>query len=193
MKKLFIHCILFTLAGMLFSSCGNFTKMSLTKRHYRPGYYLYFGGVKHNNALTTSTRELVRNVPQISVVSIAKHESSIAQTVSVIASKKMDRVQKIAVPNKIWADKPEVNTLPETAQNYSTQNAGSANIYTSESGHHERDENISFVLVVICAIFLPPLGVALMYGIHDYFWIDLILTLIFFFPGMIFALIVVLM
>jgi len=61
-------------------------------------------------------------------------------------------------------------------------------------GHHDRDNSsVPFVVIVLCAIFIPPLGVGLMYGINSYFWIDLILTLLFFFPGMIFALIVVLM
>jgi uncharacterized membrane protein YqaE (UPF0057 family) len=46
---------------------------------------------------------------------------------------------------------------------------------------------------VICAILLPPLGVYLHEGVvNKRFWIDLVLTLLFFIPGMIYALIVVL-
>ncbi|MBL0177072.1 MAG: YqaE/Pmp3 family membrane protein [Ignavibacteria bacterium] len=46
-------------------------------------------------------------------------------------------------------------------------------------------------LIVLC-IFLPPLAVALVYGITDKFWIDLLLTLCFWLPGVIYALIQVL-
>ena len=46
-------------------------------------------------------------------------------------------------------------------------------------------------LIVLC-IFLPPLAVALVYGISDKFWIDLLLTLCFWLPGVIYALIQVL-
>ena len=49
------------------------------------------------------------------------------------------------------------------------------------------------LLMVILAILLPPLAVYLHEGeINTKFWIDLILTLLFFIPGVIYALIVVL-
>jgi uncharacterized membrane protein YqaE (UPF0057 family) len=41
---------------------------------------------------------------------------------------------------------------------------------------------------VVCCIFLPPLGVALVYGISDKFWICLALTFCFWIPGVIYAL-----
>jgi uncharacterized membrane protein YqaE (UPF0057 family) len=55
------------------------------------------------------------------------------------------------------------------------------------------DSNISTLLLVIIAILLPPLAV----GLHDRglstrFWIDLLLTLLFYIPGLIYALIVIL-
>ena len=46
------------------------------------------------------------------------------------------------------------------------------------------------LLSIILAILLPPLGVALQYGISKKFWINLILTLIGWLPGVIHALIV---
>ncbi len=49
------------------------------------------------------------------------------------------------------------------------------------------------VLLVILAILLPPLAVYLHEGeINNKFWLDLVLTLLFFLPGVIYALIVVL-
>ena len=49
------------------------------------------------------------------------------------------------------------------------------------------------VLLVILAILIPPLAVYLHEGvINKRFWIDLILTLLFYLPGMIYALVVVL-
>lgn len=47
-------------------------------------------------------------------------------------------------------------------------------------------------LLIILAILLPPLAVYLHEGvINSKFWIDLLLTLLFYIPGMIYALIVV--
>lgn len=48
------------------------------------------------------------------------------------------------------------------------------------------------LLLVILAILLPPAAVAAKSGITSQFWLNLILTLFFFVPGMIHALIVVL-
>ncbi len=48
-------------------------------------------------------------------------------------------------------------------------------------------------LLVILAILIPPLAVYLHQGeINSKFWIDLLLTLLFYLPGMIYALVVVL-
>ncbi len=58
------------------------------------------------------------------------------------------------------------------------------------AGH---DPSESKVLLVILAILLPPLAVYLHEGeINSKFWISLLLTLLFFLPGVIYALIVVL-
>jgi len=48
------------------------------------------------------------------------------------------------------------------------------------------------VLLVILAILLPPLAVYLLEGVTTNFWIDLILTLFFWLPGIIFALYLIL-
>jgi uncharacterized membrane protein YqaE (UPF0057 family) len=51
----------------------------------------------------------------------------------------------------------------------------------------------STALQVICAILIPPLGVYLHEGeINSKFWIDLLLTLLFYVPGLVYALIVIL-
>ena len=47
------------------------------------------------------------------------------------------------------------------------------------------------IIKIILAILLPPIAVFLDSGISKKFWINLILTLLFFFPGMIHALLVV--
>ncbi len=44
------------------------------------------------------------------------------------------------------------------------------------------------VLRIVLAIFLPPVAAFLTVGIGLHFWLNLILTLLFFFPGVIHAL-----
>ncbi len=56
-----------------------------------------------------------------------------------------------------------------------------------------KEPSTNTLLLVILAILLPPLAVYLYEGeINNKFWIALLLTLLFFLPGMIYALIVIL-
>lgn len=48
------------------------------------------------------------------------------------------------------------------------------------------------VLTIILTVLIPPVGVAMHDGISSRFWISLVLTLLFFVPGLIYSLIVVL-
>lgn len=58
---------------------------------------------------------------------------------------------------------------------------------------HGGEPSTNKLLLVILAILLPPLAVYLHQGeINKKFWIDLLLTLLFFLPGIIYALIVIL-
>lgn len=50
------------------------------------------------------------------------------------------------------------------------------------------NKNTPALLLIIIAVFIPPLAVFLDRGISKEFWISLILTLIFFVPGMIYSL-----
>jgi len=54
-----------------------------------------------------------------------------------------------------------------------------------------QDAGDDYVVMMILAIIIPPLGVGLTYGITGEFWLSLILTLIFWLPGAIYSAIVV--
>ena len=65
--------------------------------------------------------------------------------------------------------------------------------FKKEKRSGKADPSTDQVLLVILAILLPPLAVYLHEGeVNGKFWLDLILTLIFFIPGIIYALIVIL-
>lgn len=56
-----------------------------------------------------------------------------------------------------------------------------------------RQENdTDLLLLVIIAILLPPLAMAIYDGITSRFWISLLLTLLFYVPGLIYTLIIIL-
>jgi uncharacterized membrane protein YqaE (UPF0057 family) len=192
MKKILQQLIVLVASAALLSSCSNISKLSLTKRHYRSGYYVDFGSSKHTapvtsipvqskmpvlpNVIATPEDQAVIDVPMV-------HTQEVSNVTKYVAlQKKKISAVKIANANSASHIALAITAAPTT---YATNES-------SLDHHTQVDVNVSFAVIVVCAIFIPPLGVALMYGITTYFWIDLILTLLFFFPGMIFALIVVL-
>ncbi len=75
---------------------------------------------------------------------------------------------------------------------WKAQKAASKNV-TTEENPAAPEPTTNTLLLVILAILLPPLAVALHEGrINGKFWLSLILTLLFWIPGVIYALIVVL-
>lgn len=196
MKKLLVPSILFALAGMLFSSCSNSSKLAFTKRHYRSGYFTD-RVVKintHNNPSVSSSQIRATQV-STAPLKVKSNNQPVINTQGYILQKAAT-VHKNKVQKEIRAYNPTVVNSISTNQNALLVNTSTTTYSSYEEeheGHVQADADVSFIVIVLCAIFLPPLGVALSYGINSYFWIDLVLTLIFFFPGMIFALIVVLM
>ncbi len=55
-----------------------------------------------------------------------------------------------------------------------------------------RDTDTDLLLLVIIAILLPPLAMGLYDGITNRFWISLLLTLLFYVPGLVYTLIIIL-
>jgi uncharacterized membrane protein YqaE (UPF0057 family) len=51
------------------------------------------------------------------------------------------------------------------------------------------EEDNDYILMMVLAFLLPPLGIGLTYGITTEFWISLVLTLLFWLPGAIYSLI----
>ncbi|MFN3917863.1 MAG: YqaE/Pmp3 family membrane protein [Flavobacteriales bacterium] len=60
----------------------------------------------------------------------------------------------------------------------------------STKSQDRKQPNVDQLLLILLCIFIPPLAVYLVHGIGTEFWIDLILCLLFFLPGIIYALIV---
>ena len=194
MKKLFAPILLFAITGILFTSCSNTSKLAFAKRHYRSGYYVNFGGKSHTVIATSSINAPTITKHQITPIPIAQPEKYIAVNTYVSVSKKSITATKIPTIKNIQGNNFASTNSSSVNQKTLVLNTGMNNDVSGSVGDGHRDNvSVPFVVIVLCAIFIPPLGVGLMYGIDSYFWIDLILTLLFFFPGMIFAIIVVLM
>ena len=96
-------------------------------------------------------------------------------------------------PAKVKAAKEEFNNLSKKEKKMRI-NEVKATIkhYKTEKKTGSEPSTNTLLLVILC-ILLPPLAVYLHEGvINNKFWIDLLLTLLFWLPGLIYALIVVL-
>ncbi len=86
----------------------------------------------------------------------------------------------------------EFNNLSKQEKKQRLKDAKKALKDYKNSAKHA-DTNTSTALLVILAILLPPVAVLVHEGeLNNKFWIDLLLTLLFYLPGLIYALIVVL-
>jgi len=95
-------------------------------------------------------------------------------------------------PATLKAAKEEFNKLSKKEKKMRFKEVKAAiKHYKAERKAGEASTNT--LLLVILAILLPPLAVYLHEGvINSKFWIDLLLTLLFYLPGLIYALIVIL-
>lgn len=57
---------------------------------------------------------------------------------------------------------------------------------------NEANSDLDLTLLIILAVLIPPLAMGLYDGITNRFWISLLLTLLFYIPGLIYTLVVIL-
>jgi hypothetical protein len=83
MKKLLAPLTLIALAGILFSSCSNSSKLAFTKRHYRSGYFVdRIGKVK---TVPTIAGKPVKTAQQTIPLAITKLENPVFVYAPVVA------------------------------------------------------------------------------------------------------------
>jgi uncharacterized membrane protein YqaE (UPF0057 family) len=182
--------ILLSLATVfVLASCSS--KISLVKRKYNKGFYVSV------NKKSPSAR---------SEHSPATHRSAVAETpvVQVVAASRTD-----ASPQTVKADFRKV--APTVSAIKPLKTAVSAHAAVAEvkpvqlvSSHRNSvkpltlpenrmaaDSDVNTVLIAILCIFIPPLAVFLYQNsLTIDFWIDLLLTFLFWLPGIIFAFLV---
>ena len=172
--------------------------VSITKRHYTAGYYVDFSSRKKvvsknehssNQNIIAAKSSSINNIPAIKEEAPEQMPLVIVKNISV----EREKINKHIAINKIAKISVKLPTT-ETGNRNNQDNilSSETNFNTSASLRSSNDAGVNLLLIVIITIFIPPLGVALVRGINIEFWLDLILTLLFFIPGLIYGLIVVL-
>jgi len=180
MKKLTIVAVS---AVLIFSSC------TMEKRHYRSGYYVDFNRDVKSEGVTEPKTEIQSNS--------ASAESQAHSDVMSTFSESGDKSRKLTVYQLNNTNSTEVETAVDiqAIQKQSEAIATYEQLDNSEYVKNETgsstaaDPNFPVWAYIIIALFIPPLAVALKYGIHTPFWLCLLFTLLGFVPGLIYALV----
>ena len=196
MKKLPLLIIFASVFGLLLSSCSRLKDITITKRHYRSGFYVDLGG-SDRNTVTPTTSQKSKSFEN----SIASASVKTAPVVAVVQDKQDSK--SISVPEHLKVKKKSAvrasaNTYAST-ENISEvrENMESANLQRELNSLPDiampasSSEDAPMWAIILFAILIPPLGVGLKFGIVDKFWISLVLTLLFWLPGAIYSVIVV--
>ena len=191
MKKTMKNYWMWLVACLLLASCGTNKYSQITQVH--PDQQVLGKGV--GQELTVQSHAIVKPQQNQKVALMPAPEFTVSQGVPFVASIKetgapaalsagYEATMKAPVP-KVELDKKFKKKL---LRKYYLKTLAAKVFGSSESMNAE----ISDLALIIIAIFLPPLAVGLKVGITTPFWINLILTLLFWLPGFIHAVIVIL-
>ncbi|HTB05375.1 MAG TPA: YqaE/Pmp3 family membrane protein [Bacteroidia bacterium] len=183
---------------VLSSSCSELSSLTFTKRHYRKGYFIDYSKARPTNSTPLLIAEkdnkepvILNNISNtdthtlVPIPALTKTSASGTSSKSITATKIKKHCEHIALNTNCKVSQEIVS-----AKITNIDNTTSASANTDD---YRNDSGIAFVVIIICTIFIPPLGVGLKFGVDFHFWIDLLLTLLFFIPGLIYGLVVVLM
>lgn len=200
---------LLTAAAILLASCS--TRIELVKRKYNKGYYVSVTKKDHHSGATGSEASVAKHKHRANTPDAEKPETALVASTAqapettpkpqqITASAQGHAKTAVASHNHHKAIPASTNRHhAKSGKSEMTANDDVARkvIGTSSSKHYfgkatkggGADAN-AVVLIILC-IFLPPLAVYLFKkSIDTNFWVDLILTILGWLPGMIFAFLV---
>jgi uncharacterized membrane protein YqaE (UPF0057 family) len=198
MKKIIPSTLLIIVITLLFSINGRAQGITITKRHYTKGFYVDFGGKKKIvcKAMARQTeKQSIVSAETNTIITIPTAKDNAPEQMPLVAvnnvSVKRENTRRHVTANtKIAEMQAKVATNKSETKGITSSSVNNTNNRVSISTSN--NSGINLLLLIIITILLPPLGVALVKGIGLEFWLDLILTLLFYVPGLIYGLIVVL-
>lgn len=101
-------------------------------------------------------------------------------------------VEKAKVENEVKSAKEEWKNLSKKEQKVKRKEMKKDLKKALKTAKKQQASDLDLTLLIILAILIPPLAMGLYDGITKRFWISLLLTLLFFVPGLIYTLVVIL-
>ena len=128
-----------------------------------------------NNTVTTAEEIVSNTTTESTPIAVSKSKNNTTKKNAVINLKKSNLTEKTNVNREVKINKATRYLLSRISDQPNTT-----------------ELNTDQLILVILAIIIPPLAVFIARGLGNEFWISLILTLLFWLPGMIYALLIVL-
>lgn len=191
MKKLIL---LLAIIGIGLTSCNG--KYTIAKRKYTKGFYVNRSGVVSSKGTDLASTKNVKagafESKAVEIIPIPKNESLKASN----TPEEAIFISAISTTKKTSGNPKAINHNFETASSDSrhmvtNQSVKSLDMTKKNVESHKKSGNTNEVLLIVLCIFIPFLAVYLFQDkIGIDFWIDLLLCLVFWLPGIIFAFLV---
>ncbi|HET6992235.1 MAG TPA: YqaE/Pmp3 family membrane protein [Bacteroidia bacterium] len=186
------------LAGLFFASCSSERNFVVEKRHYTKGYYVHGNGNRNEEKTTALVSTKTTNENSLTPSAPVNPNLIIATNATIENPKPVNsKAESVVKQNQLFSKNPVSGNHHAVSQkNTVEKNAtpASHNIFAPKAKKNADGKSgggdVNGALLVLLCLFIPPLAVFLVDGIGTPFWIDLILCLLFYLPGIIYAFIV---
>ena len=187
-KQLFIP--FFAVISVVLASCSS---IDIVKRHYSDGYYVHVNKTKHTKDEIVSQKKNDFNSSAAELINITADNSS-----SEVETFNGTQTAVAASDNRPSISKEELFSLNENiVSNKVKTDFGFRKHFSfaKKEGellrhHASRGSDVPTVVLVLLCLFLPFIAVGIVDDWGTRFLISILLTLLFFFPGVIYAFIV---
>ena len=189
-KSILKHLSTLLIVIFALSSCNS--SIQIVKKRHSNGYYVNVGSDTHkstdfSNAAKHENKKIKLQDETLKTESMESDE--VSNTERIVSTS-----TKIAKRAESKTKSESKNTLDNTKKEKTSTISKIKKIKAlkkelKKSKNNDVDTNT--LLLVILAILLPPLAVYLLKGLTTQFWISLILTLLFWLPGIIYALLLI--
>jgi len=190
----------FILLAVVFTSCS--TSVDIAKRHHNNGYYIHIASKKQVSSPVADVAAPKKDVQSVATNEV-KSEPVAAETkiITPVAKEKGDEnlvsastdlkpaFSSVKKQLKKAIASSEVNASENHKAEFIKYNYAQKHFSKKATRPLTARDAPGIVLILLC-IFLPPVAVGIVADWGKRFWIDLLLTLLFYFPGMIYAFIV---
>ena len=183
MKKIIYSLFLFAAAAMLFASCStNLSTLSVTKRHYRSGYYVDMGTTKHKTE--TASQKVKTTVAETTPVTQDAVDNNVSEPAPVIMTPatSADATPKVkketpkvitasTTPSAVSSEKKTIT--PNTITELKNIRTVAKSISSQEEGRHSL---LWFIVVILIVLFV--LSLLLNTGLGSIIYLLLVIALV---------------